>query len=672
MAAQHSEPTTETAQRLPFRPVDYFVYLAFRLLEGILQLGPLRFWGALGFAGGYAAWLLLPTYRRLARANLRIALRDELSEAEVRRLARRHFQCLGRNFLCSLKFSRMPAEQVEALVDYEGREHLQAVAALGRGLIGAIGHLGPWEAMSQLPVLGHGTPIAAVYQRLANPYINAHVLRRRSRAGTVLFDRADGFGGPMRHLRAGGSIGILVDQHAGDHGVWCPFFHRLASTTTLPALLALRTGAPIVPCALYFQPGGRLKMVCLPPLYVPEKKGDLELVSNVMTTLINESWESLVRRQPEDWFWVHDRWKTPQPNFLLHHYRRGVFLAQPAETLRLQPFRMVVRTPNPLGDACMALPTLRALKRGRPDLHLTILCRESQVALWSRMPEVDDVVGIPPKASPREVGRLLRLRPGFEAALLLPNSLRTALEAWHAGIPRRIGYRGHSRAWLLHDIVPEPKLKGPPPHHALRYLEMARHLGAGTAAPDLFEIPALPPPPPAPAPLRIGICPGAEYGPAKRWPIERFAEAARQFAARTDVKYVLFGTKAERDVGQALEAAMEGLACENLIGRTSLAELIEALRVCHVLLTNDTGTMHLAATLGLPTVSIFGSTEPQLTRPLGASHTILRHHVECSPCFLRECPLDFRCMTSVAPERAADALARITGRGRQSLSGGPA
>ncbi len=94
-----------------------------------------------------------------------------------------------------------------------------------------------------------------------------------------------------------------------------------------------------------------------------------------------------------------------------------------------------------------------------------------------------------------------------------------------------------------------------------------------------------------------------------------------------------------------------------------MTELIEALRVCHVLLTNDTGTMHLAAMLGLPTVSIFGSTEPLLTRPLGPNHAILRHHVECSPCFLRECPLDFRCMLSVAPHEAVTALLKITERG---------
>ena len=652
-----------TAPRIGFRPWDYLVYLAFRLLEFIILIGPLPFWSLLGQTGGLIAWAILPGYRRLAKANLRIAFSESLSERDLRALTRRHFQCLGRNLISSVKLSLMRPTAVEKLVDVEGIEHLRTAFASGRGVIYAIPHMGAWETLTQMAIMGQGKPRAAIYQRLANPYIDALVLHRRSQAGTTHFDRGDGFTGPMKHVRGGGSLGILVDQHAGDHGLWCPFFRRLASTTNLPALIALRAGAPIVPIAIYSSPAGRFRIVCQEPLQVPEKRGNPELVSNVMTALLNESVEALIRFQPEDWFWVHDRWKTPQPNLLLSHYRRGVFLLRPASELRLQPFRVLVRTPNPLGDACMALPTIRAIKKGRPDLHLTILCREAQVPLWNRVSEVDDVVGIPAKASPAEVARLLRLRADFAAAVLLPNSLRTALEAWHTGIPRIIGFRGHTRSWLLTDTVPERTVQGPPPHHAHRYLAIARHLGAETDDTGLFHIPRLPPPPSAPAPLRVGICPGAEYGPAKRWPVDRFAAAARQFAKRTPASFVLFGTKAEISVGIGLEKAMDGLQCENLIGRTSMTELIEALRVCHVLLTNDTGTMHLAAMLGLPTVSIFGSTEPLLTRPLGPNHAILRHHVECSPCFLRECPLDFRCMLSVAPQEAVTALLRITERG---------
>ena len=156
-----------------------------------------------------------------------------------------------------------------------------------------------------------------------------------------------------------------------------------------------------------------------------------------------------------------------------------------------------------------------------------------------------------------------------------------------------------------------------------------------------------------PGPARL--CPGAEYGPTKRWLPERFAEVARRVTEYRPCEWLMFGT--ERDAPFGLEVAKTlGGGCTNLIGKTSLAELIEKLSQCRLLLTNDTGTMHLAAFLGVPSVSIFGSTEPELTGPLGPDHRVLRHHVECSPCFLRECPIDFRCMKAVQADEAVEAV----------------
>src|SRR5204863_2555919 len=137
------------------------------------------------------------------------------------------------------------------------------------------------------------------------------------------------------------------------------------------------------------------------------------------------------------------------------------------------------------------------------------------------------------------------------------------------------------------------------------------------------------------------LCPGAEYGPAKQWP--RFAEVAQEIAGRFPVQWILFGTATDVPIGAKIAEAL-GDKCVNRIGQTTLEQLIDELRGCRLLLTNDTGTMHLAALLGVPTVAIFGSTEPKLTGPIGHGHLILRRQVECSPCFLRDCPIDFRCM----------------------------
>jgi lipopolysaccharide heptosyltransferase II len=243
--------------------------------------------------------------------------------------------------------------------------------------------------------------------------------------------------------------------------------------------------------------------------------------------------------------------------------------------------------------------------------------------------------------------------------MVLPNSIRSALEPWLAGVPRRVGYPAQWRRKLLNQplVIPLRKQKNQPARHQVyHYLELARWIGA--EVPDTLQPSDFFPATRQPAsesPIKIGLCPGAEYGPAKRWMPERFAQTANAVSAQREVQWVLFGVAGDALVGEAISREITGKQM-NLIGKTTLSELMDRLSECAVLLTNDTGTMHLAAALGVPTVSIFGSTEPSLTAPLGARHHILRHQVECSPCFLRECPLDFRCMKAVGVEEAARAV----------------
>jgi heptosyltransferase II len=235
-------------------------------------------------------------------------------------------------------------------------------------------------------------------------------------------------------------------------------------------------------------------------------------------------------------------------------------------------------------------------------------------------------------------------------AVLFPNSLRSALEVFLAGVPRRVGFAGHARRWLLNQIPKEKPVPGVV-HQRVKYLKLAAHLGAdltGAAQPTH-------PIRHRRAELKLGLCPGAEYGPAKRWLPERFAEVANNICQRRPTHWVLFGTADDAAVGARITEAL-GARCENRIGQTTLEQLIAELRNCDLLLTNDTGTMHLAVLLGLPTVSIFGSTEPRLTGPLGRAHRIIRRHVECSPCFLRECPLDFRCMREITTAEVTAAV----------------
>ena len=543
----------------------------------------------------------------------------------------------------------MPPEKILERVEVENIESMEREFRAGVPVVLVLSHLGTWELFAQLmPKFVGYVRNASVYQKLGNRFIDEHVRRTRSQTGLELFDRHEGFQPVIDLLRSGGGVGVLSDQHAGDHGVWTPFFGRLASTSPLPALLAKRTRAALIAAGVYTIGPARWRMV------FTERFDQTGASVAALTAKINQVIEQQIRLAPEDWFWVHNRWKTPEPNFLLAHYKRGIYLPPGISPSDLKPFRILIRSSNWLGDAVMSVPAVRAIKAGRPDAHVTIAAPDKIAPIWKLVPEVDAIIPLP-EGPLLSVVRLLRQQMPFDVAILFPNSLRAALESWLSGIPRRVGYRGHWRSWLVNQIVREPRKPGPPEHHSLRFLRIARECGAETTN---IEVPI------AQTPTSnikhqtsnvIGLCPGAEYGPAKRWLPERFAEAAAKITAQSSAQWILFGTKNDAAIGEQIAAAI-GDHCVNRIGQTTLDQLIDELRRCSLLLTNDTGTMHLAALLGVPVVAIFGSTEPRLTGPLGNGHIILRHHVECSPCFLRECPIDFRCMKAVSVDEVAAAV----------------
>ncbi|MGH7983666.1 MAG: lipopolysaccharide heptosyltransferase II [Candidatus Udaeobacter sp.] len=630
--------------------LDVVVYLLYRAGLTIIAAAPLRFLFAFGQFLGVCAWVVSGKYRRLAKRNVAIAFGNEKSPRELRSLVRRHFQRLGANLLCGVKLCAMPPEKILRHVKVENIESMASRFRAGVPVVLILSHLGIWELFAQLmPTFVGFVRNASVYQGLGNRFIDEHVRRTRSQTGLELFDRHDGFEPVIELLRSGGGVGVLSDQHAGDHGLWTPFFGRLASTSPLPGLLAKRTRAALIAAAVYTTGPARWRMV------FTERFDQTGASVATLTSKINEMIEQQIRLAPEDWFWVHNRWKTPQPNFLLARYKRGVHLPPEISAHDLKPFRILIRSSNWLGDAVMSVPTVRAIKNGRPDAQVTVAAPAKIAPMWNLIPEVAAIITLP-NGSLLPAVWLLRRRSHFDVAILFPNSLRVAFESWLSGIPRRIGYRGHWRSWLLNQTVPEARTPGPPAHHSLQFLRIARECGADMSniqhPTSNIQIAV------GDQPLKIGLCPGAEYGPAKRWLPERFAEVAAKISTQSSAQWILFGTKNDAAIGDQIAAAI-GDHCVNRIGQTTLDELIDELRRCRLLLTNDTGTMHLASLLGVPVVAIFGSTEPRLTGPLGNGHIILRHHVECSPCFLRECPIDFRCMKAVSAGEVVDAVLSI-------------
>jgi heptosyltransferase-2 len=639
--------------------LDFSVYIVYRAGSAVLAALPWRVLFALGNVAGLCAWVVLGSYRRLALSNVATAFANEKSPRQLRRLVRRHFQRLGANLLYTVKITATPLKKILPRVTTENLDSIDRPLRNGVPVVLVLSHLANWELFAQLmPGFVSPAPAASVYQRLGNRLIDAHVRRARRRTGLTLFDRAEGFQPVIQFLRSGGGVGILSDQHAGDHGVWTPFFGRLASTSSLAPLLAKRTGAALIAAAVYTNGIGRWRMV------FTERFDTTGASVEALTAKTNEIIEQQIRHAPEDWFWVHNRWKTPNPNFLLRRYKRGIYLPPHVRPQNLQPFRILIRTSNWLGDSVISLPAVRAIKNGRPDAQLSILAPANLAPLWKLVKEVDEILPLPNK-SVLAAMRLLRRRPRFGVAVLFPNSLRAALEVWLSGIHQRAGYRGHWRSWLVNQIVREPRTPGPPTHQVHRYLGIAQDCGADTTDAQLSQNVHQPTPPTDQT--LLGLCPGAEYGPAKRWLPERFAEAATAISAQAQVHWILFGTKNDNAIEEQIAKAL-GNSCTNRIGQTTLEQLIDELRQCRLLLTNDTGAMHLAALLAVPVVAVFGSTEPRLTGPLGHGHIVLRHQVECSPCFLRECPIDFRCMNAVGAQEVTDAVMSILRKDGDSIT----
>lgn len=322
--------------------------------------------------------------------------------------------------------------------------------------------------------------------------------------------------------------------------------------------------------------------------------------------------------------------------------------------------KILVRGTNWLGDAVMSLPALRALRHRLPEARITVLARGWVADLYRREPSVDAVLVEPQK------WRALR-EEHFDAAILFPNSFRTALEARLAGIPRRIGYDRDRRGFLLSDPIAVPKPGETPPHERFYYLELLRRAGILDALPpaepillhgagearcagaEMFRQMGMSGP-------VVGVSPGAQNSRAKQWLPERFVESSARVAAALGGGVAIFGSAAEGGLCLQMAEALRraGVQVLSLAGETTLAQFIELAAACRVFLTNDAGAMHVASALGVATVAVFGPTDFVATAPAGPVSSIVRAGVHCSPCMLRDCPIDHRCMTGVTAEEVAE------------------
>ncbi len=352
--------------------------------------------------------------------------------------------------------------------------------------------------------------------------------------------------------------------------------------------------------------------------------------------------------------------------------------------------RLLVRGTNWVGDAIMSMPALVEIRRIFTRARISLLVRPWVQSIYQSADFIDEVLIFDRPGKHQGFRGMGNLRQSlsqadFQLAILLQNAFQAAWIAWWARIPQRVGYALDGRGiFLTHRLKVDPQIRTV--HQVYYYLDLLSTLGL--LPPRLWDRPDYRPTMRLAAQTQdrlscrsilagegvtateqvIGICPGAAYGSAKRWLPERFAKVADELVSRYQTRIVILGSASEGDVATEVARTMKHTPVD-LTGKTTLGELMAVLERCMLLITNDSGPMHLAAALDVPQVSIFGSTSPTATGPRSNAAQVIHNPVSCSPCFLRECPIDFRCMTGIGVEAVLQAAHHGVLQGKRRQSG---
>lgn len=488
-------------------------------------------------------------------------------------------------------------------------------------------HLAYWEAQTamSLVVPGPFPEFGTIFRPLKHPAANTLVKESRERFGMKLLSRRDGFAEALKILRRRGYVGVLFDQNAGMQGALTLLFDRVCSTSELPGLMAEKFDARV------YGIFPRRRAFWRVEISVDRIPNDG--TSAGVTIGLNRWLEQLLRGDDNlcaSWLWAHNRWRhqdSPEKRFRLESRRdlRPAELAVRGLPELPRRTRIWIRMPNWLGDVVMALPLLRALRASRPDAELTLVGRRQFLPFLRAAGVADRLEALPA----RGLGYWLqfwRWRREFpDVWLLFTNSFRGDAEAWLSRAHHRFGIirPGKPRPLLTHRFS-VPVDFDERAHHQLELWErFLRHFGL-EQSPDRTPQPA--------APLLpdtvIGLIPGSENMPAKRWPVAHWRTL---ISALPTQRILVLGTASDRPIAEAVCAGFESGRVENLAGTTDLPGFCARLTECRVLVTNDTGGLHLANALGVPLVGLFGPTNPVRTGPVFTAPARILQPPGCPP-----------------------------------------
>jgi heptosyltransferase-2 len=583
---------------------------------------------ALSAALGDFLFFCLPRRRRLVLSNLHHAFPEKsvawhrtIGRESCRRMIETALLSLATPYLNESRLRQIVSVSPAMLAAYELHRTSPAATLI------CSPHLAYWEAQTSQPLVVPGTfpEFGIIFRPLDNPAANDFVTRSRERFGMKLLSRKEGFAEALKILRRRGFVGVLFDQNAGLQGALTTLFGRVCSTTELPGLMAEKFSARVYGIFPRRRAFWRVEVGA----HLIATGGSTESV----TLALNLWLETLLSADDNlcaSWLWAHDRWRNQdmrQKRFRLEAKRDLLAADLAARGLPTLPrrTRLYVRLPNWLGDVVMALPLLRALRASRPDAEITLVAKKQFLPLLDTWAVADRTLALPPQGFGYYLF-FLRLRSAYpDVWLLFTNSVRGDLEAWLSGCRQRFGLLrpGKYRPLLTH-AYRVPADYDERTHHQLELWEnFLRHFGLNTS-PDR-------------TPLqskienqnsKIGLIPGSENTPAKRWPVAHWRALIEAFPSS---HFILFGTTNDAPLTAAIAAGFDPARIENLAGRTTLPDYCARLRTCRVLVTNDTGGMHLANALGVPLLALFGPTNPLRTGPVFTSPTRLLQPPGCPP-----------------------------------------
>ena len=560
-------------------------------------------------------FVLLPSKRRrLLFSNLKHAF-PEWSHGKIKSVARKSSARMFEMGFFSLTYPFLSKEKRKRTVLYskEVEGQLEKYKRCGSPVLILLPHLCLFETLATSPYFRPqgGKSIGAVYRPNRNPTLDRWINRARLKTGVLTFSRKAGLLKARDHLRKGNWLVVLFDQNAGIMGKGSFFLDRICSISPLPDLLGK---TPELNCFYAFPKRISFFQSKLEITPISQNSNGFAVSAH---SFLAEDLISCPEGLPE-WLWSHGKWKTndtPHEFFQLQNQKK-LKLNFPVQVRKT---KIWIRMPNWLGDIVMTLPVIRAIRLGRPDASIVLLCKKQYVDFLEFVELSEEVIALPEEKGMIYFWSFLKWRKHYpDAMLVFTNSFRGDLEAFLIGSKIRFGMVKKHRRPLLNATwaVPEEETGN---HQARLWEGLAGNFGLR----EKLDFSPLGPVglsgPFTTRKLRVGVAPGSSNTPGKRLPIESWiavCENLRSELQRKIFSIELYGTKKDKSLCMEIQSSLSGTPCDDFSGKTNLVELANNLRELDILVCNDSGAMHLANALGCPVVAIFGPTDPSVTGPI--------------------------------------------------------